>query len=135
MRTTFSDLSPSPALASPPQKLNTKLKSEALRDKVIYYYCGSHAHKRTNAAFLICAWAVLYLDRTPEEAFRYAKLRHVVLYPCICMDTYVCKLMHVWIFVVACASIRCCCMHRYVRIQTYPCVALYSCLCTEIRNC
>lgn len=52
------------------QRLNNKLKSEALRDKVIYYYCGSHAHKRTNAAFLIAAWAVLYLDRTPEEAFR-----------------------------------------------------------------
>lgn len=52
------------------QRLNTKLKSEALRDKVIYYYSGSHAHKRTNAAFLICAWSVLYLDRTPEEAYR-----------------------------------------------------------------
>ncbi len=52
------------------QRLNNKLKSEALRDKVIYYYCGSHAHKRTNAAFLICAWSVLYLDRTPEEAYR-----------------------------------------------------------------
>lgn len=52
------------------QRLNTKLKAESLRDKVIYYYCGSHAHKRTNAAFLIAAWAVLYLDRTPEEAFR-----------------------------------------------------------------
>jgi hypothetical protein len=28
------------------------------------------APKRTNAAFLISAWSVLYLDRTPEEAFR-----------------------------------------------------------------
>ena len=52
------------------QRLNSKLKAEALRDKVLYYYCGSHAHKRTNAAFLIAAWSVLYLDRTPEEAFR-----------------------------------------------------------------
>ena len=52
------------------QRLNQKLKNDSLRDKVIYYYCGSHAHKRTNAAFLICAWSLLYLDRTPEEAFR-----------------------------------------------------------------
>jgi len=52
------------------QRMNAKLKSEALRDKIIYYYCGSHAHKRANAAFLVAAWSVLYLDRTPEEAWR-----------------------------------------------------------------
>lgn len=56
------------------QRLNSKLKSEALRDKIIYYYCGSHAHKRTNAAFLIAAWSILYLDKTPEEA--YEPFRH-----------------------------------------------------------
>jgi hypothetical protein len=26
--------------------------------------------KRTNAIFLICVWQLLYLDRTPEEAYR-----------------------------------------------------------------
>ena len=50
--------------------LNTKLNDPKLKDKVIYFYSGSHAHKKANAAFLIAAWAILYNNRTPEEAFR-----------------------------------------------------------------
>lgn len=38
--------------------------------KRIYFYSGTHSHKRTNAAFLICAYAMLYLGRSPEDAFR-----------------------------------------------------------------
>lgn len=52
------------------QRLNSKLKAEVYEGKAIYYYCGPHAHKRTNAAFLITAWSVLYLERSPEEAYR-----------------------------------------------------------------
>lgn len=51
------------------QMLNKKLNDERHKGKVIYYFSSTHAHKRTNAAFLISAWAMLYLGRTPEEAF------------------------------------------------------------------
>lgn len=50
--------------------LNAKLNDKKLRDKVIYYYSSTHVHKRTNAAFLICAWALLYLNKSPEDAFK-----------------------------------------------------------------
>lgn len=37
---------------------------------VICFYSSAAASKRANATFLICAWQVLYLNRTPEEAYR-----------------------------------------------------------------
>ena len=55
--------------------VNSKLEDPKLQNKVIMYYSGTHAHKRANAAFLICAWAILYLRKTPEEA--YAPFRNV----------------------------------------------------------
>jgi len=50
--------------------LNAKLQSPELRDKVIYYYSSSHPHARANAAFLMGAWQVLYLGRSPEDAWK-----------------------------------------------------------------
>ncbi len=50
--------------------MNQKLSDPKLQDKIIYHYSHTHAHKRTNAAFLICAWFLLYQNKTPEEAFR-----------------------------------------------------------------
>eukprot|EP00607_Mallomonas_marina_P011031 CAMPEP_0182421264 /NCGR_PEP_ID=MMETSP1167-20130531/6576_1 /TAXON_ID=2988 /ORGANISM="Mallomonas Sp, Strain CCMP3275" /LENGTH=518 /DNA_ID=CAMNT_0024598219 /DNA_START=110 /DNA_END=1666 /DNA_ORIENTATION=- len=50
--------------------LNNKLADPKLKEKIIYFYSGSHAHKKANASFLISAWAILYMNRTPEEAFR-----------------------------------------------------------------
>lgn len=38
-----------------------------MRRQAIYVYSGSHAHKRTNAAFLLSAWLLLYGGRTPEQ--------------------------------------------------------------------
>jgi cell division cycle 14 len=52
------------------QVLNTKLNDPKHQDKVIYHFSHTHAHKRTNAAFLICAWFMLYQNKLPEEAFR-----------------------------------------------------------------
>jgi hypothetical protein len=49
--------------------MNQKLSLPKYRDKIIYFYSGSHPHRRTNAAFLISAWAMLCLDRSPEESF------------------------------------------------------------------
>ena len=50
--------------------INNKLNDKKLKDKVIYHYSSSHVHKRTNAAFLICAWALLYMNKSPEDAFK-----------------------------------------------------------------
>lgn len=36
---------------------------------VILFYSSTAPAKRANAIFLICAWQMLYLSRTPEEAF------------------------------------------------------------------
>eukprot|EP00606_Chrysophyceae_sp_TOSAG23-5_P001552 GSChrysophyteH2.ASY1.ANO1.128.1 assembled CDS len=39
--------------------LNNKLSEPKLKDRIIYHSCGTHPHKRTNAAFLIAAWSIL----------------------------------------------------------------------------
>jgi cell division cycle 14 len=41
-----------------------------LSNKKIVHYTTTDAHKRANAAYLISSFAVIYLDRTPDEAFR-----------------------------------------------------------------
>ncbi|XP_070602560.1 dual specificity protein phosphatase CDC14A isoform X2 [Erythrolamprus reginae] len=51
-------------------KLNKKLKSFSLSKKKIVYYTSFDQRKRANAAFLIGAYAVVYLKKTPEEAYR-----------------------------------------------------------------
>jgi cell division cycle 14 len=51
-------------------KLNKKLRSHSLSKKKIVHYTSLDAHKRANAAYLIAAYAVIYLEKTPEDAFR-----------------------------------------------------------------
>ena len=51
------------------QKLNKKLKSYTLAKKKIVHYTTMDAQKRANAAYLIASYAVIYLDKTPEEAY------------------------------------------------------------------
>lgn len=51
------------------QLLNSKLNSPKLSGKQIVYYSSTHPHKRTNAAYLISSYALLYLGRSPEEAY------------------------------------------------------------------
>ncbi|XP_061489814.1 dual specificity protein phosphatase CDC14A isoform X2 [Rhineura floridana] len=51
-------------------KLNKKLKSFSLSRKKIVYYTSFDQRKRANAAFLMGAYAVIYLKKTPEEAYR-----------------------------------------------------------------
>lgn len=54
-------------------KLN-KMLSNARKDgntnTTILFYSSTNHNKRANAIFLACAWQVLELNRTPEEAFR-----------------------------------------------------------------
>ncbi|KAM4548332.1 dual specificity protein phosphatase CDC14AB isoform 1-T1 [Odontesthes bonariensis] len=51
-------------------KLNKKLKSFTLTRKRIVHYTSFDQRKRSNAAVLIGGYAVIYLKKTPEEAFR-----------------------------------------------------------------
>ncbi|KAM3876413.1 dual specificity protein phosphatase CDC14AB [Diretmus argenteus] len=51
-------------------KLNKKLKSFTLTRKRIVHYTSFDQRKRANAAVLIGGYAVVYLKKTPEEAYR-----------------------------------------------------------------
>ncbi|KFR13451.1 Dual specificity protein phosphatase CDC14A, partial [Opisthocomus hoazin] len=51
-------------------KLNKKLKYFSLSRKKIVYYTSFDQRKRANAAFLIGTYAVIFLKKTPEEAYR-----------------------------------------------------------------
>ncbi|XP_074641647.1 dual specificity protein phosphatase CDC14C-like isoform X3 [Tubulanus polymorphus] len=51
-------------------KLNKKLKSFSLAKKKIVHYTSYDARKRANAAFLIASYAIIFLKKTPEEAYR-----------------------------------------------------------------
>ena len=57
-------------------KLNIKLyqsfyvyRSYTLAKKKIVHYTTLDSHKRANAAYLIASYAVIYLDKTPAEAY------------------------------------------------------------------
>ncbi|XP_028987578.1 cell division cycle 14Aa isoform X2 [Betta splendens] len=51
-------------------KLNKKLKSLTMSKKKLVHYTSYDQKKRANAAVLIGAYAVIYLKRSPEEAYR-----------------------------------------------------------------
>nr|XP_012642692.1 dual specificity protein phosphatase CDC14B isoform X4 [Microcebus murinus] len=51
-------------------KINKKLKSITMLRKKIIHFTGSDQRKQANAAFLIGCYMVIYLGRTPEEAYR-----------------------------------------------------------------
>jgi cell division cycle 14 len=49
-------------------KLNNLLDTKP--NQTIVFYSSSDQAKRANATYLICAWQLLYMNRTPEEAQR-----------------------------------------------------------------
>ncbi|CAH8607508.1 unnamed protein product [Schistosoma mattheei] len=51
-------------------KLNKKLKSGSLKEKKIAHFTSHDSRKRANAAFLIGSYQIIYLGRTPEEAYK-----------------------------------------------------------------
>ncbi|XP_076439842.1 dual specificity protein phosphatase CDC14AB-like isoform X2 [Babylonia areolata] len=51
-------------------KVNKKLKSFSLARKRLVHYTSFDARKRANAAFLIASYAIIYLKKTPEEAYK-----------------------------------------------------------------
>eukprot|EP00577_Skeletonema_sp_RCC1716_P005916 CAMPEP_0113418648 /NCGR_PEP_ID=MMETSP0013_2-20120614/26327_1 /TAXON_ID=2843 ORGANISM="Skeletonema costatum, Strain 1716" /NCGR_SAMPLE_ID=MMETSP0013_2 /ASSEMBLY_ACC=CAM_ASM_000158 /LENGTH=625 /DNA_ID=CAMNT_0000305915 /DNA_START=239 /DNA_END=2116 /DNA_ORIENTATION=+ /assembly_acc=CAM_ASM_000158 len=50
-------------------KLNAKLSSPQYKDCIICYYSGAKGEQRANASYLICAWSMLYMGRSLEEAY------------------------------------------------------------------
>ena len=50
------------------EKLNTKLNDPRLANRAICFYSNSTFAKRANAIYLIGAWQVIFLNRSPEEA-------------------------------------------------------------------
>eukprot|EP01029_Cantina_marsupialis_P012305 TRINITY_DN2716_c0_g1_i1.p1 TRINITY_DN2716_c0_g1~~TRINITY_DN2716_c0_g1_i1.p1 ORF type:complete len:477 (+),score=117.91 TRINITY_DN2716_c0_g1_i1:138-1568(+) len=71
--------------------LNDKLSNPELKNKKIFFYSSTHAHKRANAVYLISAFSLLYLNRTPAEAwapFKNMQPRLPTFHdasPCICL--------------------------------------------------
>lgn len=51
------------------QALKAKLEDPDNANQRVVYYSSTNPQKRANAAFLICAFSILYLGRTPEEAY------------------------------------------------------------------
>lgn len=51
-------------------KLNRKLNNSTFSHKRIIHYTTFDPKKRANSAFLIAAYSVIYLKRTPEEAYK-----------------------------------------------------------------
>jgi len=55
---------------------NNNTHNTPFTDGAILFYSSSNTNKRANAIFLICAWQILHLNRTPEEAYNGFKLSH-----------------------------------------------------------
>ncbi|XP_054007996.1 dual specificity protein phosphatase CDC14C-like [Hylaeus anthracinus] len=50
-------------------KVNKKLQSPAHKDRQIVHYTSQRDHKRANSAYLVASYAVLYLNKSPREAY------------------------------------------------------------------
>ncbi|KAF4072196.1 hypothetical protein AMELA_G00260360 [Ameiurus melas] len=62
-------------------KLNKKLKSLShARKKIVFYTCGDKK-KQANAAYLVGSYAVMHLQKTPEEAYSLLVSRNATYLP------------------------------------------------------
>lgn len=52
------------------EKLNRKRKASSQSHRKIVHYTTVEPQKRANAAFLIASYAILYLKKTPDEAYK-----------------------------------------------------------------
>ncbi|XP_036187325.1 dual specificity protein phosphatase CDC14B isoform X6 [Myotis myotis] len=62
-------------------KINKKLKSITMIRKKIVHFTGPDQRKQANAAFLIGCYMVIYLGRTPEEAYSILMLGDITYIP------------------------------------------------------
>ena len=51
-------------------RFSNKLNEKLQKFPVVCFYSSAVPAKRANAIFLICAWQMLYLGRSPEQAYR-----------------------------------------------------------------
>lgn len=56
------------------RKVNKKLKASALSNNRIVHFTSPEITKRTNAAFLVGCYQIIYLNRTPDEAYKHLLL-------------------------------------------------------------
>ncbi|XP_055840274.1 dual specificity protein phosphatase CDC14A [Episyrphus balteatus] len=70
------------------QKLNRKITSKWHSNKKIIHYTSMNPAKRLNAAYLIGSYAVIYLNRTPEEAYRPLVAGDIPAYTRFCDASY-----------------------------------------------
>lgn len=52
------------------QIVNAKLADKAYASKRLVLYSGPHMHRRANAVYLLAAYTLLFMGRTPEEAHK-----------------------------------------------------------------
>ncbi|XP_032294579.1 dual specificity protein phosphatase CDC14A [Drosophila virilis] len=69
-------------------KLNTKLSAKSHANKKIVHYTSMNPAKRLNAAYLIGSYAIIYLNKTPEEAYRLLATGDVPAYTRFCDASY-----------------------------------------------
>lgn len=70
------------------EKLKMKLITTWYAKKKIVHYTTMDPAKRSNAAFLIAAYAVIYLNQTPEEAYRPLSVSEIPAYRKFCDASY-----------------------------------------------
>ncbi|EDW76146.2 uncharacterized protein Dwil_GK15301 [Drosophila willistoni] len=69
-------------------KLNTKLTAKCHANKKIVHYTSMNPAKRLNAAYLIGSYAIIYLNKTPEEAYRPLVSGDIPAYTRFCDASY-----------------------------------------------
>ncbi|XP_017105453.3 dual specificity protein phosphatase CDC14A isoform X1 [Drosophila bipectinata] len=69
-------------------KLNTKLKAKCHANKKIVHYTSMNPAKRLNAAYLIGSYAIIYLNKTPQEAYRPLVAGEIPAYTRFCDASY-----------------------------------------------
>ncbi|XP_032592429.1 dual specificity protein phosphatase CDC14A isoform X2 [Drosophila grimshawi] len=69
-------------------KLNTKLSAKSHANKKIVHYTSMNPAKRLNAAYLIGSYAIIYLNKTPEEAYRPLVAGDIPAYTRFCDASY-----------------------------------------------
>ncbi|XP_037712183.1 dual specificity protein phosphatase CDC14A isoform X1 [Drosophila subpulchrella] len=69
-------------------KLNTKLTAKCHANKKIVHYTSMNPAKRLNAAYLIGSYAIIYLNKTPQEAYRPLVAGEIPAYTRFCDASY-----------------------------------------------
>ncbi|KAH8273725.1 hypothetical protein KR018_011180 [Drosophila ironensis] len=69
-------------------KLNTKLNAKCHANKKIVHYTSMNPAKRLNAAYLIGSYTIIYLNKTPQEAYRPLVAGDIPAYTRFCDASY-----------------------------------------------